>query len=72
MGLIGTPGEFNKNKEVWHLYVDRLEQFFFVTNSITDKKKVPLLLSVMGAETYHLLSDLIYLAKPKSNSSKNW
>ena len=70
MALIETPGEFDKNKEVWHLYIDRLEQFF-VANDITDEKRVPsLLLSVMGAETYYLLNDLILPAKPKSKSFK--
>ena len=69
MGLIGTPGEFGYNEKLCNLCFERLEQFF-VANGITYEKKVPLLLSLMGAETYHLLNDLVYPAKTKSKSFK--
>ena len=68
MSYLGNVGEFNKDKE-WQLYVDRLEQFF-AANGIANEKKVPLMLSVIGAETYRLLNDLFFPAKPKTKTFK--
>ena len=58
-----------KIKEEWQLYVDRLEQFFAV-NGIADEKKVPLMLNVIGAETYRSLNDSVFSAKPKPKTFK--
>ena len=51
------------------MYVERTEQFFIV-NSIGEDKKVAVLLSSMGPETYRVLSDLLYPVKPKEKNSK--
>ena len=69
MSYLGNVGEFNKDKEEWQLYVDRLEQFF-TANGIAKEKKVPLMLSVIGTETYRLLNDLVFPAKPKTKTFK--
>ena len=69
MSYLRNVGEFNKNKEEWQLYVDRLEQFF-AANDIANEKKVPLMLSVIGAETYRLLNHSVFPAKPKTKTFK--
>ena len=42
----------------------------FAANDIANEKKVPLMLSVIGPETYRLLNDLIFPAKPKTKTFK--
>ena len=69
MSHLGIVEEFNKDKEEWQLYVNRLEQFF-AASDIANKKKVPLMLNVIGAEMYRLLNDLIIPAKPKTKTFK--
>ena len=69
MSYLGNVGEFNKHKEEWQLYVYRLEQFF-AANDIANEKKVPLMLSVTGAETFRLLNDLVFPAKLKTKTFK--
>ena len=71
MSYLENVGEFNKDQEEWQLYVDRLKQFFAV-NDIADKKKVPLMLNVIGAEPHRLLNDLVFPAKPKTKTFKGW
>lgn len=41
---------------------------YFVANEVDDAKKVPILLSSIGANTYALLSDLTAPATPKEKS----
>ena len=69
MSHLGIVEEFNKDKEEWQLYVNRLEQFF-AASDIANKKKVPQMLNVIGAEMYCLLNDLIIPAKPKTKTFK--
>ena len=69
MSYLGNVGEFNKDEKEWQLYVDRLEQFF-AANDSANEKKVLLMLSVIGAETYCLLNDFIFPAKPKTKTFK--
>ena len=42
--------------------------YFFEANGIADEKKVPVLMSVIGAQTYALLSDLLAPDKPTSKT----
>jgi len=52
----------------WQQYTERLEQFF-VANGITeDGKKLAMFLTVVGANTYLLLSNLLALKKPATKS----
>ena len=67
MSYLENVGEFSKDKEEWQLYVDRLEQFF-AANDIANENKVPLMLNVIGAETYRLLNGFVFPAKPKTKT----
>ena len=69
MSVLGSISGFQKNKENWNMYAERMEQFFIV-NSVGEDKKVAVLLSSMGPETYRVLSDLLYPVKPKEKNFK--
>ena len=56
-GKIGRITDFDESTELWSSYQERLEQYF-LANEIKDEKKVPVLLSVMGGQTYSVLRDL--------------
>ena len=61
----GKVNGFNPSQDEWPLYVERLEHVF-VANGITDgAKKRAVLLSVIGASNYKLLSSLVAPAKPR-------
>ena len=51
----------------WDQYVERLEQYF-VANGITDEKKLAVFLTLVGARTYALLSDLVSPDKPATKT----
>ncbi len=60
--------EFSASSESWVEYVERLEQYF-IANDIADaNKKRAILLSVVGASTYHLLRSLVVPAKPSEKT----
>ena len=50
VGLIGRIDPFDDSLETWTSYVERLEQYFEV-NSISNDKKVPALLTLLGGKT---------------------
>ena len=62
--LLGKIDEFDKTKEEWTQYVERMDHFF-AANDITEaSKKKLVLLSVIGPSTYALLRNLVSPAKP--------
>ena len=65
MATFGFIGEFSEGKETWSMYIDRLEQYF-EANELTDPdRKRAILNSVVGAETYQLITRLLAPRKPK-------
>ena len=76
--LLGSVGEFDPASETFTVYFERLEQFF-VANDIgqcpadataavvqdTSKKKVAVMISVIGKKTYGTLRDLCSPENPK-------
>ena len=48
-------------------YLERVELFFSV-NNVAKEKQVAVLLSIIGAKTYSLFSDLLAPANPKDKS----
>ena len=62
---IGCVSEFDNSKETWCTYIERLESFFNV-NDIAEGKKSDFLVSVMGSETYGLLTTLMAPTKPST------
>ena len=60
--------EFDKEKEDWSSYVERLE-LFFEPNSIEDvNKRKEILLSSCGATTYKLFKGLTAPKKPREKA----
>lgn len=58
LGLLKID-QFNPSDEKWDSYQERLEQHFIVNDVETDKKKVAMLVSVIGPKAYGLLKDLV-------------
>ena len=67
MPTIGSLKEYNEKEEDWESYVERLEQYF-IANDIHADKKVAVLISTIGANTYGLMKDILAPAKPHSKS----
>ena len=66
--VLGKIDEFDRHKEEWPQYVERLG-FFFIANSITTaEKKRAIFLSVVGAATYKVLRNLISPELPSEKS----
>ena len=66
--LFGTIREFNKDKEPWSRYVDRLNNF---TSAVEDDvRKWDILLNVMGTTSYLLLDNLVLLSSPRDKTFK--
>ena len=66
-GTIGRVEPFQLGVEDWDQYTERLEHYF-VCNEIPNEKKVTVLITIVGTETYGLLCNLIAPAKPASIS----
>ena len=54
---IGNIGELSELTENWKSYTERVKQYF-MANEISDDRKVPALLALMGGKTYSLLRNL--------------
>ena len=61
---IGKLDVFDDALENWTCYKERLDQYF-AANDVAVDKKVPALLSLIGARTYQILRDLTAPALPK-------
>ena len=66
-GVIGKVEAFQLGEDDWEQYAERLEQYF-EANGIEDGKRVSVLITVMGAKAYALLSDLVAPEKPATKS----
>lgn len=65
MPNFGNIGEFSEKKETWEMYVDRLDEYF-AANAIADAdRKRAILNSIVGPDTYTLMSSLLAPKKPK-------
>ncbi|XP_073963715.1 uncharacterized protein [Choristoneura fumiferana] len=60
---VGKIEAFDHHKDNWSTYVDRLEQYF-VVNDVKEDRKVALLITALGAESYDLLVTLCTPTKP--------
>lgn len=79
--LLGAIGEFEPSIETFTVYSERLDQFFVANNigsypssaseaviPAAEKKKVAVMISVIGKKTYSLLRDLCSPANPKDKT----
>ena len=65
--LYGIVEPFDPKDGDFSEYVERLEQYF-LANTVADAKKVAILLTVIGKETYSLLRSLVAPTQPKDKS----
>lgn len=68
MAKIGRIDPFDYTVESWDNYQERLEQYFFC-NDIHNDKKVAVVVTLIGGNTYALLRDLTAPAKPAEMQS---
>ena len=61
--VFGKLNSFQEEKKITE-YLERVE-LYFVANDIANKKKVPVLLSIIGAKTYALIRSLMMPAAQK-------
>ena len=54
---IENIGEFSELTETWKSYTEFVKQYF-MANKISDDRKVPAMLALMGGKTYSLLRNL--------------
>ena len=64
---IGHIGEYDPQAENITAYLERLS-LYMDANSVADERKVPVLLTVIGAKTYGILKSLTSPALPKEKS----
>ena len=64
---IGYIGEYNPQAENVTAYLKRLS-LYIDANSIAEERKVPILLTVIGAKTYGILKSLTSPILPKEKS----
>lgn len=62
---IGKIEPFNINSKQWPAYIRRVNQYILL-NEIKDNLKVPMLITVVGDETYSLMCDLCSPALPET------
>ena len=68
MALHGHIQEFNNDNESWADYKERLDQYF-VANDITDAGKMKaIFITIIGAETYALLKNLLQPTLPSGKT----
>jgi len=68
--LVNFIDHFNPKLETWTLYEKRLNAYF-KANDTPDEKKVPVLLSVLGRDTFALLTSLTSPTDPIDMSYKD-
>ena len=66
--IVGAVGSFDPSTTQWKSYIEQMEEFFLANDIKGDRKKVAILLSTVGSQTYELIKDLISPAKPNAKS----
>ena len=66
MSLFGHVDVFNQAHDNWPEYYEILEQYFFANDINDNKKRTATLLTVIGKDTYGLLTTLMSPEKPSS------
>ena len=62
--VLGTIGEFDSRVDNITAYLERL-QLYFEANEVKDDRKVAVLLTVIGAQTYDTLRSILAPAAPR-------
>ena len=64
--IAGAVGSFDPSTTQWVSYIEQMEEFFLANGIKEDRKKVAILLSTVGSQTYELIKDLCSPDKPNS------
>lgn len=64
MATIGSLPPFDSKQQAWEEYCEIVEHFFTANDIEEADKKKSILLSVVGAQTYSLMRNLLSPAKP--------
>ena len=67
---IGAIGEYKEGQEDFESYLERLDMWM-TANDVADDKKVSVFLSVIGADAYRLLKNLVSPDKPSTKTFKD-
>ena len=67
MATLGQLNEFKSEQEKFSVYVERFELYATI-DGVTDDKKVPLFLTLLGRTTYGLLHNLFAPDNPKDKA----
>ena len=67
MATFGSIKEYEQSED-WTQYQERLENYFDANDITEEGKKKSILLSVVGAQAYQLIRNLVALTKPKEKS----
>ena len=68
MAKHGTIGEYDPQREDWTSYSKRLLEYFTANDVDGADKKRAILISVVGAQTYQLIRNLVAPGKPTEQS----
>ena len=71
MAVHGSLAPFNKDKETWEVYTERLDFYFEAHDIAAEERKRSILLSVCGSATYEELRNLVQPASLKDKSYKD-
>lgn len=66
---LGAPEPFDPASDDWSLHLQRFEHFLLV-NERKDEQKLHLLLALVGAQTFRLLTNLVSPLKPGERTPK--
>ena len=69
---VGAPQPFNVSNDEWVLYIQRFEHFLLANKIDNDDDTCHLLLALIGAPTYKLLSSLCALKQPGELNSRTF
>ena len=58
MATHGSLSAFNPSTTNWQLYVNQLK-YYFIANEITENKKIGVLLSACGSDTFKTICNLV-------------
>ena len=55
--FVGAEGAFDQGTTQWSSYAERMEEYLLANGVTEERKKVAILLSTIGSQTYNLLKD---------------
>ena len=69
-GAIGSLAAFDAKAQTWEEYSEILEQFFVANEIVEEGKQRPILISVVGPQTYSVMRNILSPTKPSEKIYK--